>query len=73
MSQAAVRTIVDTEDGAGEVRLLLTVTEAAHRLGVGRSLMYELLASGRIPSIRIGRLRRVPCEALSDFVARQGG
>ncbi|MEV0038870.1 excisionase family DNA-binding protein [Streptomyces sp. NPDC050804] len=31
--------------------------------------MYALLASGEIPSIAIGRLRRIPAEALSDYVA----
>ncbi|WP_063775866.1 helix-turn-helix domain-containing protein [Streptomyces odonnellii] len=47
----------------------LTVEEAARRLGVGRTTMYALLASGEIPSVTIGRLRRIPAEALSDYVA----
>jgi len=45
-------------------RLLLTVEEAAQRLGIGRSLFYELLALGDIESVRIGRLRRIPLGAL---------
>lgn len=49
-------------------RLLLTVEEAADRLGIGRSLMYELIGSGQIASIRVGRLRRVPQESLTDYV-----
>ncbi len=47
----------------------LTVEEAARRLGVGRTTMYALLASGEIPSVTIGRLRRIPAEALKDYVA----
>ncbi len=47
----------------------LTVEEAARRLGVGRTTMYSLLASGEIPSMAIGRLRRVPADALADYVA----
>jgi excisionase family DNA binding protein len=47
----------------------LTVEEAARRLGVGRTTMYALLASGEIPSVSIGRLRRIPAEALNDYVA----
>lgn len=47
----------------------LTVEEAARRLGVGRTTMYALLAAGEIPSVTIGRLRRIPAEALSDYVA----
>lgn len=47
----------------------LTVEEAARRLSVGRTTMYALIASGEIPSVAVGRLRRVPAEALSDYVA----
>ena len=50
-------------------RLLLTVEEAADRLGIGRTLMYELIGCGQIASIRVGRLRRVPLESLTDYVA----
>ncbi len=48
-------------------RILLTVTEAAQRLAVGRSQLYELLRRGEIVSVRIGRSRRVPVRALEDF------
>lgn len=50
-------------------RLLLTVEQAADRLSVSRSLMYELIGQGRVGSIRVGRLRRVPSEALTEYVA----
>ena len=50
-------------------RLLLGVEEAAQRLGIGRSLMYELISSGRVASVRVGRLRRISPEALSAYVA----
>jgi excisionase family DNA binding protein len=53
------------------IKLLLTVGEAAHRLSIGRTLMYELLCSGQIDSIHVGRLHRVPAEALADYVTRQ--
>jgi excisionase family DNA binding protein len=45
-------------------RLLLSVEEAAERLGIGRSLMYELISGGQVASIRVGRLRRIAPEAL---------
>ena len=54
-------------------RLLLTVVEAAHRLGIGRTLMYELLSSGQIESVHVGRLHKVPVAALSTFVERCRG
>lgn len=52
-------------------KLLLTVVEAAHRLGIGRTLMYELLSSGQIESVHVGQLHKVPVEALGTFVQRQ--
>ncbi|MEV6590971.1 helix-turn-helix domain-containing protein [Streptomyces acidicola] len=47
----------------------LTVEEAARRLGVGRTTMYALIASGEVQSVRIGRLRRVPADALAAYLA----
>ncbi len=52
-------------------RLLLRPHEAAELLGLGRSTVYELIASGAIPSITIGRSRRVPLEALRAWVRAQ--
>jgi excisionase family DNA binding protein len=52
-------------------RLLLTVSEAAQRLGIGRSLLYELLADGQVESIHVGRLRRIPTDALAEYIDRQ--
>jgi excisionase family DNA binding protein len=51
------------------VPLVLTIEEAAERLGIGRSLMYALVKSGDVESVTIGRLRRIPTDALSTFVA----
>ena len=48
--------------------LVLTVEEAADRLGVGRTLMYSLVSSGAVESVRIGRLRWVPADALVTFL-----
>jgi excisionase family DNA binding protein len=56
---------------AADERLLLTVPDAAHRLGISRSMMYELIAAGEVETLRIGRPRKVSVEALSAFVDRQ--
>ena len=53
---------------ATTVRLLLTVEQAAQRLGVGRTLMYALVKDGNVESVQIGRLRRIPADALSRYV-----
>ncbi len=49
-------------------RMLLTVEEAATVLGVGRSLMFELIASGQVDSVRVGRLRRLRPDDLRAYV-----
>jgi excisionase family DNA binding protein len=49
-------------------RLLLTPLEAAQALAISRSKLYRLLADGTIPSVRIGANRRVPLQALTDFI-----
>jgi excisionase family DNA binding protein len=55
----------------GEVELLLLdVREAARVLGIGRSTVYELIASGEIEVVHIGRSARVPVAALHEFVDR---
>jgi len=51
-------------------KLLLTVVEAAQRLGIGRTLMYELLGSGQIRSVHVGRLHKIPADALDAFIDR---
>ena len=48
--------------------LLVTPEEAARRLSLARSTIYELLLMGEIESVKIGRSRRVPADALTDFV-----
>lgn len=51
-------------------RLLLSVEAAAQRLSISRTRMYDLIKTGRIPSVRVGRLRRVPADALVMFTAQ---
>ena len=62
-----------TVDGPGDdhrEQLLLRPTEAAARLGIGRTKVYELMRSGELRSVKIGGARRVSATALVDFVAR---
>ena len=51
-------------------QLLVTPEEAARRLSVGRTTIYELMSSGELQSVNIGRSRRVPVSSLSSFVSR---
>jgi excisionase family DNA binding protein len=49
--------------------LTLTVEQAARLLGIGRSTAYELVHTGDIPSLRLGRRIVVP---LASLVAQLG-
>jgi excisionase family DNA binding protein len=62
----------DNLDPATEygLRVLLKVEEAAARLQIGRTTMYQLVRRGEIESIPIGRLRRIPADCLDEYVAR---
>lgn len=51
-----------------EDRVVLTIEEAAQRLGIGRTTMYALVMNGEIRSVTIGRLRRVPVRCLTEYV-----
>lgn len=56
---------------ADPTRVGLTVAEAARRIGIGRTKLYEYVATGEMPSVKIGRLRRIPAEAVPEFLARR--
>lgn len=49
-------------------QLLLRLPEAAARLGLSRSSTYKLVLSGSLPSILIGRSRRIPAQAVDEWV-----
>ncbi|GAA2427145.1 helix-turn-helix domain-containing protein [Streptomyces macrosporus] len=50
---------------------LLTVPEVMARLRLGRSTVYDLIRSRRLPSVTIGRSRRIPASALREFISHQ--
>ena len=50
---------------------LLTVPEVMARLKLGRSTVYDLIRSRRLVSITVGRARRIPADAVRDFIARE--
>ncbi len=51
-----------------ELPLALRVEDLMPILGIGRNTAYELVRSGQIRSIRIGRQLRVPRDAVAEFL-----
>jgi excisionase family DNA binding protein len=54
-----------------ELPLLLTVPQVQEALGLGRTKTLELIYRGEIPSVLIGRSRRVPRAALEKWIEQQ--
>jgi excisionase family DNA binding protein len=52
-------------------KLLLKPEEAGRTLGLGRTKAYAMIASGELPSIRLGRAVRVPMDALRQWIDEQ--
>jgi excisionase family DNA binding protein len=50
-------------------KLLLTPHEAADALAINRSTLYVLLMRGEIPSLQIGRARRILVHVLEEWIA----
>ena len=51
-------------------KLLLTPTEAAHALGIGRSKVYELMQTGQLASVHIGASPPTPSPRSSSSCAQ---
>ena len=51
-----------------DLPVTLRVEELMPILGIGRNIAYELVRSGRLRSIRVGRQVRIPKNALIEFL-----
>ena len=49
-------------------RLLLRIPEVAETLGIGRTKIYEMIATGELPTVRFGRAVRVSVTTLQKWV-----
>jgi excisionase family DNA binding protein len=48
---------------------LYQVHEAARVLSISRTVIYELIRSGRLRSVKEGRTRLIPASAVAEYVA----
>jgi len=55
----------------GNAPELITIPVAAARLGLSRSKLYELIVDGELPTVRIGRARRIAVDDLRSFIAQR--
>jgi excisionase family DNA binding protein len=48
--------------------VLLGVEDAGRLLGCGRTLVYQLIRSGRLQAIKLGTLTKVPMSSIEAFI-----
>lgn len=51
-------------------KILLTPEEAAERLSITRSRLYDLLRSRELVSVKLGKVRRISVAALERYVEK---
>ncbi len=54
----------------GTPRVMLTPEQAAAALNIGRTILFALIKSGELRSLRIGRARRIPLDEVEAYTAR---
>jgi len=54
----------------GHFSKLLTAKQVEEILNIGRSTTYQLIQSGELPSVRIGRAVRVRIKDLERFISK---
>ena len=57
-----------TGEAGYETPRLLSIRCACRSLGVSRTSLYGLMASGQLRSVTIGRRRFVPSDAIDEFI-----
>ena len=67
-AQAAMPAVPAPTEGD---KLLITISEAAERLSIGRSFAYQLVQTGALPTVQLGRRRLVPVHALVILIDPQ--
>jgi excisionase family DNA binding protein len=53
--------------------ICVKVNDAARMIGVGRTKLYELIASGEIEAIKLGKSTRITAASLHELIMRQRG
>jgi excisionase family DNA binding protein len=54
-------------------KILLTPEEAAEVLNISRTKLFELLQAQALRSVKIGKSRRIPTDAVREYVAALSG
>jgi excisionase family DNA binding protein len=61
--------LIATRDAAPASARLYSIDEAAALLSIGHTLASELIADGKLKSVKVGRRRLIPGPALEKYIA----
>jgi len=67
----AIAALTDQPSPPDAPPVLLHIIEAARILALSRARVYQLIAAGELPHIRIGKSVRVPRAALLRYIERR--
>jgi len=65
--------MTDTTKTQQSQPIAVSPDEAARLAGIGRTTLYAALATGDLPSIKIGTRRLIRVDAIRDWLARKEG
>ncbi|MEC7819164.1 helix-turn-helix domain-containing protein [Pelagerythrobacter aerophilus] len=51
--------------------ICVRINDAARMIGVGRTKLYELISSGELEAVKIGKATRVTTASLNELVKRR--
>ena len=66
----AAQTAITVMEGGNNMKPLLTISEAAERLGISYQTAYKWAERGELPTVRVAGRRRVPAAALVEILRR---
>ena len=61
---------MDNQNHYEDLPLVLCVEDLMQLLSIGRNTAYELVRSGKIKSIRIGKCYRIPRDSITEYLAK---
>ena len=62
--------MIEQNNISNELPLVLCVEDLMQLLSIGRNTAYELVRSGKIKSIRIGKCYRIPRDSITEYLAK---
>lgn len=66
---AAIEALVQTPAGSSESpSQLLSIRDAAKRLGISRTALYGEFSRGRLRSVKVGRRRLIPLSSVAAYI-----